>query len=236
MSTTPDQAVSSQRAARIAVLDYGIGNLRSAEKAFAHLGAEAFLTSQRSRVDEADAVVLPGVGAFGPCREALARTGLDEVALDAVASGRPFLGICVGMQLLYDESEEAPGVRGLGVLPGTVRRLPEGVRTPQMQWNRLHPRTESPLLAGLGDSPWMYFVHSYAPEVTADAVATCDYGGPLTALAARNNVMATQFHPEKSSDGGLALLDNFVGLVRQWRNGEGGDGSEPTAGAAAGAS
>lgn len=203
----------------IAVLDYGIGNLRSAEKAFLHVGAEAFLTSDRERVDGADAVVLPGVGAFGPCREALARTGLDEVALDAVASGRPFLGICVGMQLLYDGSEEAPGVRGLGVLPGMVRSLPAGVRTPQMQWNRLRPRTESPLLEGLGESPWMYFVHSYAPEVTADAVATCDYGGEVTALAARNNVMATQFHPEKSSTGGLALLTNFVGIAARWSAG-----------------
>lgn len=199
---------------RIAVLDYGIGNLRSAEKAFCHLGADAFLTSDPSRVDEADAVVLPGVGAFGPCRQALVDTGLDEVALDAVASGRPFLGICVGMQLLYDGSEEAPGVGGLGVLPGMVRRLPEGVRVPQMQWNRLHPRTESPLLDGLGESPWMYFVHSYAPEVTADAVATCSYGGEITALAARNNVMATQFHPEKSSSPGLVLLRNFVELAR----------------------
>lgn len=199
------------------MLDYGIGNLRSAEKAFAHLGAESMLTADAAMVAEADAVVLPGVGAFGPCREALARSGLDEVALDAVASGRPFLGICVGMQLLYDSSEESPGIGGLGVLPGVVRRLPEGVRTPQMQWNRLQPRTESPLLDGLGDAPWMYFVHSYAPEVTADAVATCEYGGPVTALAARNNVMATQFHPEKSSDGGLALLANFVHLAVGWR-------------------
>ncbi|MCB0952649.1 MAG: imidazole glycerol phosphate synthase subunit HisH [Microthrixaceae bacterium] len=206
-------------APRIAVLDYGIGNLRSAEKAFAHVGADAFLTADRSRVDEADAVVLPGVGAFGPCRRALAETGLDEVALDAVASGRPFLGICVGMQLLYDGSEEAPGVGGLGVLPGMVRRLPDGVRTPQMQWNRLHPRTESPLLEGLGESPWMYFVHSYAPEVTADAVATCNYGAEITALAARNNVMATQFHPEKSSAPGLVLLGNFVRLALDWSSG-----------------
>ncbi|MCZ7630423.1 MAG: imidazole glycerol phosphate synthase subunit HisH [Microthrixaceae bacterium] len=162
--------------ARVAVLDYGIGNLRSAEKALQHVGADAFLTADGEMVAGADAVVLPGVGAFGRCREALHDSGLDEVALGAVASGRPFLGICVGMQLLYDGSQEAPGVVGLGVLPGTVTRLPPGVRHPQMQWNRLLPRGESPLLEGLGENPWMYFVHSYAPEVTAQTVATCDYG------------------------------------------------------------
>lgn len=203
----------SADATRIAVLDYGIGNLRSAEKALQHVGADAFLTADAAQAAGADAVVLPGVGAFGRCREALHDSGLDEVALDAVASGRPFLGICVGMQLLYDGSQEAPGVVGLGVLPGTVVNLPEGVRHPQMQWNRLVPRGESPLLEGLGDYPWMYFVHSYAPEVTAQTVATCDYGGEVTALAQRDNVFATQFHPEKSSTAGLALLANFVKLA-----------------------
>lgn len=209
-------------AARVAVLDYGIGNLRSAEKALQHVGADAFLTADGERVAQADAVVLPGVGAFGRCREGLHDSGLDEVALDAVASGRPFLGICVGMQLLYDGSEEAPGVVGLGVLPGTVVRLPPGVRHPQMQWNRLVPRFESPLLEGLGENPWMYFVHSYAPEVTAQTVATCDYGGEVAALAQNDNVFATQFHPEKSSVSGLRLLANFVRLAAEaGRSGEG---------------
>ncbi|MGI9577669.1 MAG: imidazole glycerol phosphate synthase subunit HisH [Microthrixaceae bacterium] len=200
-------------APRLAVLDYGIGNLRSAEKAFQHAGAHAFLTADAAEVAEADAVVLPGVGAFGRCREALAATGLDTVALDAVASGRPFIGICVGMQLLYEGSEESPGIDGLGVIPGRVVRLPDGVKHPQMQWNRLDVRSRSPLLAGLGERPWMYFVHSFAPEVTADTVATCDYGGEVTAVAARANVVATQFHPEKSSTPGLALLTNFVNLA-----------------------
>lgn len=199
--------------ARIAVLDYGIGNLRSAEKALQHVGADAFLTADATEAADADAVVLPGVGAFGRCREALHDSGLDEVALDAVASGRPFLGICVGMQLLYDGSQEAPGVVGLGVLPGRVVALPSGVRHPQMQWNRLVPRGESPLLEGLGENPWMYFVHSYAPEVTAQTIATCDYGGEVVALAQSDNVFATQFHPEKSSTAGLALLANFVKLA-----------------------
>lgn len=204
---------TGQPAPRLAVLDYGIGNLRSAEKAFQHAGADAFLTADPAEVAGADAVVLPGVGAFGRCREALHDSGLDRVALDAVASGRPFLGICVGMQLLYDASEEAPGVSGLGVLPGTVIRLPDGVKHPQMQWNRLHIRRGSLLFEGLGDEPWMYFVHSFAPEVTADVIATCDYGGEVTAVAQRHNVMATQFHPEKSSEVGLHLLGNFVRLA-----------------------
>lgn len=195
---------------RIAVLDYGIGNLRSATKALQHVGADAVLTADRSLIDGAAAVVLPGVGAFGRCREALTDTGLDQAALDAVASGRPFLGICVGMQLLYDGSEESPGVSGLGVLAGMVRRLPPGVKHPQMQWNRVEVRTESELFDGLGDRPWMYFVHSFAAEATPQVIATCDYGGPVTAAARFEQVTATQFHPEKSGAAGLALLGNFV--------------------------
>lgn len=202
-----------RRRPRLAVLDYGIGNLRSAEKALQHVGAEACLTSDPATVTAADAVVLPGVGAFGRCRQAMHETGLDEVALESIASGRPFLGICVGMQLLYDGSEESPGVTGLGVLPGTVVRLPPTVKHPQMQWNRVHLRADSPLFAGLGEHPWMYFVHSFAPEVTADAIAVCDYGGDVTAACQRENVMATQFHPEKSGTGGLRLLGNFVALA-----------------------
>lgn len=197
----------------LAVLDYGIGNLRSAQKALEHVGAEAHLSADPDVVAGADAVVLPGVGAFGPCREALARTGLDRVALDAIATGRPFLGICVGMQLLYDASEESPGVDGLGVLPGVVRRLPEGVKHPQMQWNRLGIVAQSPLLEGLGDAPWMYFVHSFYAEGGDDVAATCDYGATITAAAWRENVHATQFHPEKSGRGGLAVLSNFVRLA-----------------------
>jgi imidazole glycerol-phosphate synthase subunit HisH len=197
----------------VAVLDYGIGNLRSAQKALEHLGARAELTADPDRVAAADAVVLPGVGAFGRCREELAATGLDVVARDAVASGRPFLGICVGMQLLYEGSEESPGVDGLGILPGVVRRLPEGVKHPQMQWNRIDPTDGAALFAGLGERPWMYFVHSFAAELTDDVVATCDYGGPVTAAVQRANVHATQFHPEKSGRGGLAVLANFVELA-----------------------
>jgi imidazole glycerol-phosphate synthase subunit HisH len=196
----------------IAVLDYGIGNLRSAEKALQHLGADATLVDDPDRVAGAEAVVLPGVGAFGRCAEALRATGMDRVALDAVDRGVPFLGICVGFQLLYEGSEEDPSARGLGILPGTVLALPKGVKHPQMQWNVLarRPGPGTGLLSGLPESPWVYFVHSFAPEVTADTSATCDYGGPVTAAAERGPVWGTQFHPEKSGAVGLRILQNFV--------------------------
>ncbi len=191
-------------------MDYGIGNLRSAEKALQRVGADARLTSDPDLIASAAGVVLPGVGAFGRCMDALERTGLASVARTAAASGRPFLGICVGMQLLYDESEEDPGRAGLGILPGVVRRLPEGEKHPQMQWNTLHISRPSSLLHGLPDPAWMYFVHSYAPDDSVHVVATCDYGGPVVAVVERGNVRATQFHPEKSGEAGLALLRNFV--------------------------
>jgi len=196
----------------IAVLDYGIGNLRSAQKALEKAGADAHLTDDPALIATAKGVVLPGVGAFGRCMEALRATGLDHQALAAVESGRPFLGICIGMQLLYEKSEEDPGVPGLGILPGAVRRLPEGVKVPQMQWNTLEVRRPSPLLDGLGDAPWMYFVHSFAPDDGSDTVAVCDYGGPVVAMVERERLWATQFHPEKSGANGLRLLSNFVRL------------------------
>lgn len=209
---------TSENPPTIAVLDYGIGNLRSAEKALEHVGAVAVLTADADEVAEADAVVLPGVGAFGRCREALAETGLDAVALDAVASGRPFLGICVGMQLLYDSSEESPGVAGLGVLGGTVRRLQPGVKHPQMQWNQLDLISDSQLFEGLGEHPWMYFVHSFAAEPSHYLLATCEYGGSVVAAAQKDLVFATQFHPEKSGEAGLAVLRNFVRIAADSRD------------------
>ncbi|MEO7556274.1 MAG: imidazole glycerol phosphate synthase subunit HisH [Acidimicrobiales bacterium] len=195
----------------IAVLDYEIGNLRSAQKALARLGADAVLTADPAVVASAAGVVLPGVGAFGRCMQALVRTGLDVVARDAIASGRPFLGICIGMQLLYEGSEEDPNHAGLGILPGTVRRLPRGVKHPQMQWNTLDIVRPSRLFEGVPDPAWVYFVHSYAAESGDDVVATCDYGGPVVAAIERGNVAATQFHPEKSGAVGLALLEAWVG-------------------------
>lgn len=200
----------------IAVLDYGIGNLRSAQKGLERVGADARLTADRSIIDRADAVVLPGVGAFGRCAEALRDCGLEAAALDAVASGRPFLGICVGMQLLFDRSDEDPDARGLGVIPGSIHLLPEGVKRPQMQWNVLDVVRPSPMLEGLEDKAWVYFVHSYAPtpDDTEAVVATCEYGGTVVAAVEAKNVFATQFHPEKSSTAGLRLLANFVERAR----------------------
>jgi imidazole glycerol-phosphate synthase subunit HisH len=197
----------------VAVLDYGIGNLRSAQKALERVGADARLTDDAGLIRDAAGVVLPGVGAFGRCMEALHQTALAGAAVEAVASGRPFLGICVGMQLLFDGSDESPGVAGLGVLPGTVRWIPPGVKRPQMQWNVLHlAQPDDPMFAGLGGAPWVYFVHSLhgVPDDPTTIAATCDYGSPLTAAVRQANVFATQFHPEKSGAAGLALLANFA--------------------------
>ena len=197
---------------RIAVLDYGIGNLRSAQKALEHVGGDAFLTGSHDEAMSADAVVLPGVGAFGACMDALRSSGLEPAVRDAVASGRPFIGICVGMQMLFDSSEEDPSATGLGVIPGRVRFIPEGVTRPQMQWNRLHVTSPDPMFDGLGDDPWMYFVHSLhgVPTDDSDVAATVRYGATLNVAFRRGNVFATQFHPEKSATAGLALLANFV--------------------------
>ena len=204
-------------AARIAVLDYGIGNLRSAEKALQHVGADAFLTASADEVAGADAVVLPGVGAFGACMEALRRSGLEPIVRDAVASGRPFLGICVGMQMLFSRSDEDPDALGLGIVPGVVRWIPPGVKRPQMQWNRLDVvRSDDPMFAGLVDTEtWMYFVHSLhgVPDDESVVAATCEYGSTLNAAFRSGNVFATQFHPEKSGRDGLRLLANFVAEV-----------------------
>ncbi len=196
----------------IAVVDYGIGNLRSAEKALQHLGADARLTSSPSEITAADAVVLPGVGNFGACMHALRGSGLEAVTLDAAHDHRPFLGICVGMQMLFDGSDESPGVRGLGVVPGRITLLPATERLPQMGWNTLTVAPGSQLLAGLPDPAWCYFVHSYAPEPDDDGVvaAWCDYGRRFAAAIERGPLWATQFHPEKSGAIGLALLANFV--------------------------
>ena len=200
---------------RIAVLDYGIGNLRSAEKALQHVGAAARLVDDAASVEAADAVVLPGVGAFGACARALRESGLEEPARAALAAGVPFFGVCVGFQLLYEGSVESPGVPGLGVFPGTVAPLPPGVKHPQMQWNTLEVRGpgEPAPLQGLGPRPWVYFVHSFAPPVGDETVAVCDYGGPVAALATRGPLWGAQFHPEKSGATGLALLANFVGMA-----------------------
>lgn len=203
----------------VAVLDYGIGNLRSAEKALQRVGADARLVTSVGEARRADAVVLPGVGAFGACMGALRESGLEPAALEGVESGRPFLGICVGMQMLFSASDETPEVAGLGVIPGRVRWIEGDVKRPQMQWNRLVVERDDRLFAGLGDDAWVYFVHSLhgVPDEPTATVATCEYGGRVNAAFRAGNVVATQFHPEKSGTTGLAILGNFVGAIRDAR-------------------
>jgi glutamine amidotransferase len=199
----------------IAVLDYGIGNLRSAQKALEKVGADARLTADRSEIERAAGVVLPGVGAFGRCMESLRSSGLEGPTRDAIDSGRPFLGICIGMQLLFAGSDESPGIAGLGRFPQRIRLLPDGVKRPQMQWNRIHVRRAIPAFEGLGEEPWAYFVHSYVAEDSDATVATCDYGDDVVAAVADANVVATQFHPEKSGANGLRFLANWVDGLEQ---------------------
>ena len=202
----------------IAVLDYGIGNLRSAEKALQKVGGDARLTRDPAFVASADAVVLPGVGAFGACMDALRGAGLEDVVYGAVDSGRPFLGICVGMQMLFTSSQEDLDARGLDIISGTVKWIPPGVKRPQMQWNKLSftqaddPMFDGELLRDAPDGSWVYFVHSLhgVPMDPSLVAATCDYGVTLNAAFRQENVFATQFHPEKSGASGLALLENFV--------------------------
>ncbi len=201
----------------LAVLDYGIGNLRSAQKALEHVGADARLTADPGLIADAVGIVLPGVGAFGRCMDALREAGLADVAHEAASAaatgeGRPFLGVCVGLQMLFDGSDEDPDTKGLGVVAGRVKLLPEGVKRPQMQWNTLQWTRPTAMSADLTDPAWVYFVHSYwaRPDDPADVVATCDYGVAVTAAVERNRLWATQFHPEKSAANGLRMLHNFV--------------------------
>lgn len=203
---------------KIAIIDYGMGNLRSVEKAFHKVGAAgAFVTDDPRQVQTADKAVLPGDGAFDSTMHSLRRSGVDTITLDFIASGRPFLGICVGMQVLLTGSEEGePGVRGLDVVPGRVKKFPGtgGLKVPQIGWNELSFAPQSPLGAGLEDNSMAYFLHSYycAPDSDGDVAATTEYGVPFCSALHRGNVWATQFHPEKSGPVGLTILRNFSRL------------------------
>ncbi|MFP6609033.1 MAG: imidazole glycerol phosphate synthase subunit HisH [Deltaproteobacteria bacterium] len=202
----------------IAVVDYGMGNLRSVAKALEHVGADVKVTAEPADIAKADAVVLPGVGAFGRCMDNLREAGLDKPVKIAAASGRPFLGICVGMQILFEESEEFGPVKGLGILPGRVRRFSTdgpSVRVPHIGWNELQIHKRHPVLKGVAEGARAYFVHSYYVDCPVDglAVTTTVHGGEFVSAVERGSVFATQFHPEKSQAVGLRLLDNFAAMA-----------------------
>lgn len=203
----------------IAIIDYGMGNLRSVQKGFERVGCQALVTSDPQRILEADHVVLPGVGAFRDCIRNLEQGGFVEPILKVIADGRPFLGICLGLQLLFSESEEFGLHKGLGVIPGRVVRFPEGMAeagqklpVPHMGWNQISFQKPSPLFAGVADNSNVYFVHSYfvKPDDPSVVAATSSYGLEFCAAIQRDNLVATQFHPEKSQAIGLQMLKNFA--------------------------
>jgi glutamine amidotransferase len=198
----------------IAIADYGMGNRRSVEKALAHVGAESVVTADHEEIRAAHAVILPGVGAFPEAMRNLDRTGLGEVLSERAAAGVPLLGICLGMQLLFESSTEHEGATGLGILPGTVTRL-RSPRLPHIGWNLVTFQSDGALTEGLGDAAAFYHVHSFAcrPSDPADVVGTSEYGERFVSVVERGNVMASQFHPEKSSRDGLRMLRNFAQLA-----------------------
>lgn len=199
----------------IAIIDYGVGNLANVERALGRAGArEVRVTDDAAVIREARAIVLPGVGHFGHCARELGARGLEGPVREAHARGVPLLGLCVGMQLLFEGSEEDPAARGLGLASGTVRRLGGAVRIPHTGWNEVRLRRPHPWLGGLADGAHFYFVHSYAPEAaTATAVATTDHGGEFASVVAGDGFLGLQFHPEKSSLMGTRLLSGFVQAV-----------------------
>ncbi|MEK3732669.1 MULTISPECIES: imidazole glycerol phosphate synthase subunit HisH [Paenibacillus] len=201
----------------IAIVDYGMGNLHSVSKAVERLGDEPLVTGKREEILAADGIILPGVGAFGDAMEQLRATSLDKVMKEAAELGKPLLGICLGMQLLFSKSEEHGHHEGLSILPGQVVRFESGAyKVPHMGWNSLtFTKPEHPLFAGLQEGH-VYFVHSYhvLPDQSSDLLAVTDYGRPVTAIVGRGNVHGMQFHPEKSGELGMSLLRNFLALTR----------------------
>ncbi|MCI9076683.1 MAG: imidazole glycerol phosphate synthase subunit HisH [Dorea sp.] len=200
----------------VAIIDYDAGNIKSVEKALRFLGQEAVVTRDRERIRKADKVILPGVGAFGDAMEKLSQYGLTEVIKETVDKGTPFLGICLGLQLLFDRSDEAPGVEGLGILKGEILRIPEreGLKIPHMGWNSLGFPRGGRLFRGLEPNPYVYFVHSYYLKAAEEEIVTAktEYGVEIHASVEKGNVYACQFHPEKSGETGLQILKNFAGL------------------------
>ena len=203
----------------IAIIDYDAGNIKSVEKALQHLGEEVILTRDKEELLAADKVILPGVGSFGDAMENLHRFGLVPVIREIVDRGTPFLGICLGLQLLFERSEESPGVEGLGILKGEILRIPyeEGLKIPHMGWNSLHLQNNGRLFAGIPEQTYVYFVHSYYLKAEDPSIvkATTEYSTLIHASVEQGNVFACQFHPEKSSDPGLQMLRNFAALGKE---------------------
>ena len=203
----------------ITIVDYGMGNLRSVSKAFETQGFDVSVTSSPEEINKACGLVLPGVGAFGECMNNLGRLGLVEPIKDYINSGRPFLGICLGFQILFEDSEESPGVSGLGLFKGKVVRFPDfgerRIKVPQMGWNTINFDTDSSVLNNIPEGTWFYFVHSYYvdPGKNGLSLITSNYGIEFTAAVAKDNIFACQFHPEKSGRFGLALVKNFAELT-----------------------
>ena len=198
----------------IAIIDYGVGNLRSVEKAFAATDCKAIVSSDEQDLRAAERLVLPGVGAFGACMKALSERGFDRLVIERVSEGTPLLGVCVGMQLLFEESEEFGATRGLGLLRGRVRRFSDDLVVPQVGWNRINQIRENPLFDDVADGAFFYFVHSYYCEPLDESVIAgeTEYGVRYASVVAQANICGVQFHPEKSQDCGLRLLRNFARL------------------------
>lgn len=200
----------------IAIIDYDAGNIKSVEKALQYLGEEAVITRDRDEILKSDKVILPGVGAFGDAMEKLKQYGLVETIHEVVDRQIPFLGICLGLQLMFESSEEAPGVEGLGLLPGKILRIPkkDGMKIPHMGWNDLKIKEGSKLFAGLEEDPYVYFVHSFYLQAEDPSIvaATTEYGVTIHASVEKDHIFACQFHPEKSSTVGLQILRNFIAL------------------------
>ncbi|WP_080875413.1 imidazole glycerol phosphate synthase subunit HisH [Oceanobacillus timonensis] len=199
----------------IAIIDYGAGNIKSLQFALDKLGKTSKLTMDPEEIHQADSIILPGVGAFKDAMEALERYQLDTLLKEEAANGKPILGICLGMQLFYEFSEENDGCTGLGLLSGSVKRISDNVKVPHMGWNTLQPNQSQSLLHQLGDNPYVYFVHSYAIDELEEhtLVASADYGGRVPAIVQDKNITGMQFHPEKSGDTGVALLKNYEEMI-----------------------